>query len=144
MGGASDLGQTPASSSRSFVKYGPAVHDVNLILPPASQLHLPTVIVVGDRSHGKSSLMEKATKCNIFPVDEERCTRMRMPIRLQMKYVFSEAHCTVSVTFRGITTTLAARNDVLGKVQQIMEEVPPNVISSEEVTVQICQVGCQP
>ena len=61
-----------------------------------------------------------------------------------MKQVFSEAHCTVSVTFRGIATTLAARNDVLGKVQQIMEEVPPNVISSEEVTVQICQVGCQP
>ena len=141
MEGDYNLSQTPASSSRSFVKYGPALHDVNSNLPPASQLHLPTVIVVGDRSHGKSSLREKATKCNIFPVDEERCTRM--PIRLQIKQVFSEAHCTVYIAFRGITTPLASRNDVLSKVQQIMEEIPANVISSEEVTVQIFQVSCQ-
>lgn len=141
MEGHSIFRQPTAGSSRHFDRFSTALKDVNSELSQsgAQELALPTCICMGDRSAGKSSSMENVTKCSIFPVDDELCTLM--PIRLRLKKVSSETDCSVSVTYQGVTTPLASRDDVLGRVQQIMRGV--NGISREELTVQICQVSSE-
>ena len=45
------------------------------------QFVLPKIIVVGDESAGKSSLLENITKCQLFPRDSKLCTKF--PIHLK-------------------------------------------------------------
>jgi len=132
------FGHVEAGSNRSFAKFSAALRDLNSQLPPTVEFRLPQVVVVGGRSAGKSNLMENVTKCSMFPVDEELCTRM--PIKLQLKQVASATDCSVTICYQGRTLSLTSKEEVLGHVQQIMKEV--DGISNEEVTIQICQVSC--
>ena len=43
---------------------------------------LPTVIVIGNESTGKSSLLENITKCQLFPRDSKLCTKCPIRVRL--------------------------------------------------------------
>ncbi len=98
------------------------------------QFKLPTVIVVGGRSAGKSSLLENITKCPIFPRDPALCTKM--PVKLQLIEVASES---VTLSWRGALTPLESKDDILAEVAKIMKSV--DSIVSDEVTVTICQAG---
>ena len=48
----------------------------------ANQYELPKVIVIGNESTGKSSLLENITKCQLFPRDSKLCTKC--PIHVKM------------------------------------------------------------
>src|SRR5271170_1650536 len=43
---------------------------------------LPRVIVVGNESSGKSSLLENITKCQLFPRDSKICTKCPILVRM--------------------------------------------------------------
>ena len=120
----------------SFGKFHAAVHDIKTHLPMV-HFKLPTVIVVGGRSAGKSSLLENITKCPIFPRDPALCTKM--PVKLQLIEVASEAECSVTLSWRGGTAPLDSKDDILKEVAKIMKSV--DSIVTDEVTVTICQVS---
>ncbi len=101
------------------------------------QFKLPTVIVVGGRSAGKSSLLENITKCPIFPRDPALCTKM--PVKLQLIEVASETDSSVTLSWRGAITPLESKDDILAEVAKIMKSV--DSIVSDEVTVTICQAS---
>ena len=44
---------------------------------------LPKVIVIGTESSGKSSLLERITKCQLFPRDDKLCTKCPIKVKLQ-------------------------------------------------------------
>ena len=46
-------------------------------------LVLPKVIVIGTESSGKSSLLERITKCQLFPSDSKLCTKCPIKVKLQ-------------------------------------------------------------
>jgi GTP-binding protein EngB required for normal cell division len=46
-------------------------------------LSLPRIVVVGDESVGKSSILERIATCPLFPRDEDFCTRMPFVLKLQ-------------------------------------------------------------
>merc|ERR1712227_163589 len=48
-------------------------------------LSLPEIVVVGEESTGKSSVLERIAMLPAFPKDEDICTRM--PIKLCMKHL---------------------------------------------------------
>lgn len=57
-----------------------------------SEYKLPKVIVIGNESTGKSSLLENITKCQLFPRDSKLCTRCPIHVRMTngpSKYVIS-------------------------------------------------------
>ena len=59
---------------------------------------LPKVVVIGNESSGKSSLLENITKCHIFPRSTGICTRC--PIHLILK----EGKPHYQVTWKGVVT----------------------------------------
>ena len=44
---------------------------------------LPKVIVIGTESSGKSSLLERITKCQLFPSDSKLCTKCPIKVKLE-------------------------------------------------------------
>ena len=98
---------------------------------------LPTVIVVGAKNQGKSSLLENITKCRIFPRDTSQCTKM--PIRLRLRQVALESQCTYSVTFRGQRQAAETSQDILPLITKIMEST--DELSDEEIVVEITQAS---
>lgn len=125
---------TKQLQNSSFGRFHAAVHDIKSYLPMV-QFKLPTVIVVGGRSAGKSSLLENITKCPIFPRDPALCTKM--PVKLQLIEVASETDSSVTLSWRGAMTPLESKDDILAEVAKIMKSV--DSIVSDEVTVTICQ-----
>ena len=119
----------------SFGGFHEAVHDIKTFLPMV-EFKLPTVIVVGGKSAGKSSLLENITKCPIFPRDPALSTKM--PVKLQLIQVAKEADCSVTISWRGTTLPLQSKDDILQEVAKIMDSV--DGIVTDEVTVAICQV----
>lgn len=127
---------TKQLQNSSFGRFHAAVHDIKSYLPMV-QFKLPTVIVVGGRSAGKSSLLENITKCPIFPRDPALCTKM--PVKLQLIEVASETDSSVTLSWRGAITPLESKDDILAEVAKIMKSV--DSIVSDEVTVTICQAS---
>ncbi len=120
----------------SFGRFQAAIYGIKSYLPTV-EFKLPTVIVVGGRSAGKSSLLENITKCPIFPRDPALCTKM--PVKLQLIQVANESDCSVTVSWRGAIIPLGSKDEILAEVAKIMKSV--DCIVTEEVTVTICQVS---
>lgn len=97
---------------------------------------LPTVIVVGGKSAGKSSLLENITKCPVFPRDPALCTKM--PVKLQLIQVAKESECSVTIGWRGSLISLESKDNILQEVAKVMDSV--DGIVTDELTVAICQV----
>lgn len=97
---------------------------------------LPTVIVVGGKSAGKSSLLENITKCPVFPRDPALCTKM--PVKLQLIQVAKESECSVTLGWRGSLMSLESKDDILLAVAKVMDSV--DGIVTDELTVTMCQV----
>jgi hypothetical protein len=55
-------------------------------------LLLPKVIVIGTESSGKSSLLERITKCQLFPRDNKLCTKCPIKVKLQNGTICIEKH----------------------------------------------------
>ena len=121
--------------SSSFGGFHAAVHEIKSYLSMVA-FKLPTVIVVGGRSAGKSSLLENITKCPVFPRDPALCTKM--PVKLQLIQVAKESDCSVTIGWRGSLTPLQSKDDILQEVAKIMDSV--DGIVTDELTVAICQV----
>ena len=119
----------------SYGGFHAAVHDIKSYLPMV-EFKLPTVIVVGGRSAGKSSLLENITKCAIFPRDSALCTKM--PVKLQLNQVARESDSSVTIVWRGNVYPLQSKDEILQEVSEIMDSVES--IVTDEITVKISQV----
>ena len=123
----------------SFGRFQSAVQSVNSLWPDVDlTFELPTVIVIGGRSAGKSSLLENITKCSVFPRHRDVCTKR--PIKLQLKQVSSPEAASVQVWYKDTCVSLESTDDILGHVQGIMKDL--NTITNDEIVIKICQVRC--
>ena len=122
----------------AYGRFVDALTNIESIIPAAYfDSKLPRVIVVGERSVGKSSLLENITKCPMFPRGKGTCTKM--PIRLQIKAVTSLPKYVATVRYRDHPdVNLTSTDGVLPAVQSIMDQAQG--ISADEVTVEISQV----
>ncbi len=119
--------------SSSFGLFQAAVQGVESIVP-GLQFELPTVVVIGGKSAGKSSLLESITKCSVFPRHRDLCTKR--PIKLQLKQVSSPEDALVQLLYQDHCTTLACTDDILGEVDKIMQ--PLKTIKDDEIVIKIC------
>ena len=63
--------------------------------------NIPKIIVIGEESSGKSSLLENITKCPIFPRDSKICTKI--PIHLTLKH---NTECYNEIRYHGKTSVI--------------------------------------
>lgn len=97
----------------------------------------PNIVVIGDESTGKSSLLENITKCKIFPRDSKTCTRC--PIRLRLSD--GDPNCSVrfmnSVTRKKKIFRDIEKEKIHDKVKWIMDRIPENTVSFDEIEINI-------
>ena len=98
---------------------------------------LPKVVVIGSESTGKSSLLERITKCQLFPRDNKICTKCPIHIMLETgepKY---------SITINKNTTVVNDKSELYTLIMNYMDSIPPNKIISKKITVRISEKDIQ-
>ena len=101
-----------------------------------SDYRLPKVIVIGNESTGKSSLLENITKCQIFPRDSKICTKC--PIHLKLS---NSPSAICSIAFNGNKEESCDKHDIYEKIINIMKSIPDDDISEDEIVVKISDVN---
>lgn len=97
--------------------------------------NLPKIIVIGNESSGKSSLLENITKCQIFPRDTKMCTKC--PIHVVMTCGKKEFY---TLKFRDNTFTLEKEN-IYSKVIEIFQSFNDDDVVFDEITINIHRPG---
>lgn len=98
---------------------------------------LPKVIVIGNESSGKSSLLENITKCQIFPRNQKLCTKCPIHFRL------TKGACKYAISFFKNedklyeTIQLTDKNEMYGVIDSYMKKFPDDYVSDNEITVDI-------
>lgn len=93
---------------------------------------LPKVIVIGTESSGKSSLLERITKCQLFPRDSKLCTKCPIKVKL------SNGDPEYKISFpSGLIQFIDNKNEIYNIIQKYMLELPKDHISSEEIEISI-------
>jgi GTP-binding protein EngB required for normal cell division len=122
-------------------------------IPELSQLQLqpPKIIVVGNESHGKSTLLERIVGLPLFPKDKGICTRCVIRVHLRRCTTAEPTIAEVSLlspvaghTFQRI----AALDNIREKIQEAMQVLVENdakkrvIIDDNEIVVKISLPYC--
>jgi len=93
---------------------------------------LPKVIVIGTESSGKSSLLERITKCQLFPRDGKLCTKCPIKVKLQN----GKSSYSVQLPDNQVQK-LENKKDIYPIVQKYMNSLPNDFISENEIIINI-------
>lgn len=99
-----------------------------------SEYVLPKVIVIGNESTGKSSLLENITKCQIFPRDNKICTKCPIKVRLT-----NSAKCAYSIEYKDSKITINNKEEIYKIICDIMSKIPDDAIQSDKITINITE-----
>lgn len=105
------------------------------------QYTLPKVIVIGNESTGKSSLLENITKCQIFPRNINLCTKC--PIHLKLITGIPEYSISYldQISKERKKITLKDKNLIYQELLKIFNVYPVDVIYEDEIIVTIKDVN---
>jgi GTP-binding protein EngB required for normal cell division len=93
---------------------------------------LPKVIVIGTESSGKSSLLERITKCQLFPRDGKLCTKCPIKVRLE------NGKSSYSIQLPGDKIQqIKNKKDIYPIIQKYMNSLPNECISEDEILIKI-------
>lgn len=104
---------------------------------------LPKIIVIGNESTGKSSLLENITKCQLFPRDSKLCTKCPVHVKIKNgKDNYSISYYAPSENIKNkrklIKVSIENKNDIYPKVLEYMNKIPVDTISEDELIIEIC------
>jgi hypothetical protein len=96
---------------------------------------IPSICVIGMESTGKSALLENITKCSIFPRSAIICTKLC--IHLQLRTALNKNEISCFLTFEN-ETIIINKQDILKKVEFIMNEINCDDVSDKVILINIC------
>lgn len=102
-----------------------------------AKVTLPTIVVVGSESAGKSSTLERVAGFSLFPRDAKICTRM--PIKLSM-ITSEEGSGKVTLKFPGRNDMVVTEQSTAAAVGKLMHEVVPpgKGVIDTQLTIEVC------
>lgn len=100
------------------------------------QYILPKIVVIGNESAGKSSLLENITKCQLFPRDSKQCTKCPIHVKLTQGDILYSIIYTDSDN-KVKTVELKSKSCIYEVVTQYMDNL--NDISENELTINITE-----
>ena len=98
-------------------------------------LVLPKVIVIGAESSGKSSLLERITKCQLFPRDGKLCTKCPIKVKLQN----GKPSYSIQLLDNQVQQ-LENKKDIYLIVQKYMNSLSDDFISENEIIINITDI----
>lgn len=120
--------------SSLFGKYKKTFNEI-FTKDDVAQYSLPKVIVIGNESTGKSSLLENITKCQLFPRDNKLCTKC--PVHIKLSNGAKNYSVTYTIDDEEKTTVLENKVDIYKTINEYMMSLPPDYISEDKITVNI-------
>lgn len=102
-----------------------------------SDYQLPNIVVIGDESTGKSSLLEAITKCKIFPRDSKICTKF--PIRVRLSTGTQRYTISYKEDDDDVNKDIIDKNEIYLIIRDLMEKIPDDQISENEIVVTISE-----
>ncbi len=99
---------------------------------------LPKVIVIGNESTGKSSLLENITKCQLFPRDNKLCTKCPIHVKLNTgdnKYLISY----LRENGENVVVSITDKNNIHKFIDEYMKKLPTDYISDKEILIEITE-----
>lgn len=99
------------------------------------QYSLPKVIVIGNESTGKSSLLENITKCQLFPRDSKLCTKC--PVHVKLTHGSSKYIVSLPDTNFNKVIEIENKHDIYTIISDYMNKLPTDHISETEITIDI-------
>jgi GTP-binding protein EngB required for normal cell division len=101
---------------------------------------LPKIIVIGNESSGKSSLLENIAKMQIFPRGISQCTKC--PVRVIMSNGRNQYSISFSLNSEEHTVNLQNKNDFFGEITRHMNMLKD--ITEDEIIVRITEPNMVP
>lgn len=108
----------------------------------SGELGLPRIVVTGEVSVGKTTLVEAMTKMTMFPRKAEDCTRHPVRVKLQQIQEASRSCVTIQHQSLGPTPLSISKDQVCARVQAIMDKSGRNTIVESEIVIEVHQVSC--
>ena len=99
---------------------------INNLGIPVNEFQLPSVIIIGTESAGKSSLIQNILKCPIFPIDSSISTKV--PIKLELINSKEEKYI---ITFQNNSVNFNKKEEILGYVENIMKNLKDSILEDE-------------
>jgi len=119
--------------------YGKIVETMKTLfnISDLSKFELPKVIVIGNESTGKSSLLENITKCQIFPKDSKICTKcpIKLIINENSKSRSKDSPCEIIQENNPVK--YVKKEEIYENLCNIMKQIPDNIIIETEITIKI-------
>lgn len=109
------------------------VNDISVM----EKYKIPTVVVIGSESSGKSSLLENIIKCPVFPRSSKICTKQPIHLKLQCAKTTDEVSYSYEYKNKTYQTT---KHKIIDEIQGLMNDLN-NEISDEVITINICDEG---
>lgn len=108
----------------SYGIFNSTLKNVNIKMD--DQLKLPSTIIIGCESCGKSTLISNILKCDIFPIKKRLGTKM--PIKLELIKSIKKKYI---ISFREKIYYLVKKEDILINIEKIMNTLNDNIIEDE-------------
>lgn len=115
--------------------YGLFVDAISKVNINVQDYEVPSIIVIGAESSGKSSLLENITNAELFPKNNKTCTKQ--PIKLKLKPAMDENEVQFKLTYDGVTTQIKQKESIVKKVEEIMATLTEFQISEKEIVIEI-------
>jgi hypothetical protein len=95
---------------------------------PTDDFKLPIITIIGNESSGKSSLISNILKCDIFPINRNRCTKC--PIKIEL---INSAEELYLISFKGSSFKVQKKEEILEMVTKLMSDI--NDIIEDELHI---------
>ncbi len=95
---------------------------------PTDDFKLPIITIIGNESSGKSSLISNILKCDIFPINRNRCTKC--PIKIEL---INSAEELYLISFKGNSFKVQKKEEILEMVTKLMSDI--NDIIEDELHI---------
>lgn len=99
---------------------------------------IPSIIILGTESSGKSSLLENIIKAPIFYRNSNICTKQ--PIHIILKTAFNESDISYSIKYDN-NRIIINKFDIAAQIEIIMSKIASDEISDKIIEINICDIN---
>ena len=109
--------------------------DTHIIL---DELESIKIILMGNESVGKTSLLKELTNCKLF--DHKILNNTKLPLCIKLRTVFNTSNISCKLIYKNITESINI-NNIVDKIKCIINEINNDNIETINLMIEICDLN---